>query len=112
LPPVILLVLGIHMDRLDLRPLLRALRAAVLLVSVYGIFLFFYKLLTGSFIEIPYLTVNAGDVGEMEGKSIDRGGIFKLISTYNNGNVYGISMLILLPLYAYLEPRLSRLLTV
>ena len=89
-----------------------AYAVAVLFVSAYGIFLFFYKLGTGSFIEIPYLTVNAGDLGELEGKSIDRGGIFKLISTYNNGNVYGISILILLPLYAHLEKRLSRVLTV
>ena len=112
IPPVMLLVLGIHIDGIELQPLLRTVRTAVLLVAVYGVFLFFYKLGTGSFIEIPYLTVNAGDVGELEGKSIDRGGIFKLISTYNNGNVYGISILILLPLYAHLEKRLSRVLTV
>src|SRR5690606_34127372 len=96
----------------DLDLLLRAVRMAVLLVSAYGIFLFFYKLATDSFIEIPYLTVNAGDVGELEGKSIDRGGVFKLISTYNNGNVYGISLLMLLPLYTFLEKRLSSVLTV
>jgi hypothetical protein len=107
-PVVMVLVLGIHLDQLDLSLLLRAVRIGVLLVAAYGIFLFFYRLSTGSFIEIPYLTVNVGDVGQLEGKHIDRGGIFKLISTYNNGNIYGISMLILLPLYTYLEPRVSR----
>ncbi|HEX6924110.1 MAG TPA: hypothetical protein VF167_01665 [Longimicrobiaceae bacterium] len=112
IPPVMLIVLGMHIDRIDLDLLLRAVRMAVLLVSAYGIFLFFYKLATDSFIEIPYLTVNAGDVGELEGKSIDRGGVFKLISTYNNGNVYGISLLMLLPLYTFLEKRLSSVLTV
>src|SRR5690606_25097688 len=48
---------------------------------------------------------NAGDVGALEGKHIDRGGIFKLISTYNNGNIFGICMVMLLPLYACLERR-------
>lgn len=111
-PLAMVLVIGIHVDRLDLSLLLRAVRWSVLLVSAYGIFLFVYKLGTGSFIEIPYLTVNAGDVGTLEGKHIDRGGIFKLISTYNNGNIFGICMVMLLPLYAYLEPRLSRQLVV
>ena len=53
----------------------------------------------GKFIEIPFLTVNAGDYGTLEStKHINRGGYLKLISTYNNGNVYGVATLILLPL--------------
>lgn len=108
LPAMFLLVLGVYLDRVDLRFLLRLLRFGVLAVAVYGIFLFVYKLMTGSFIEIPYLTVNAGDLGALEDKYIDRGGVFKLISTYNNGNIYGISILMLLPLYAWLEPSVVR----
>ncbi|CAN5315061.1 hypothetical protein BH23GEM4_BH23GEM4_05230 [soil metagenome] len=97
-------LLGIHLDRIDTAFLLRLVRGAIFLVAVYGIFLFAYKLATGRFIEIPLLTVNAGDLGTLETtKNIDRGGIFKLISTYNNGNIYGISILMLLPLYALLE---------
>ncbi|MGI9179334.1 MAG: hypothetical protein ACR2H9_02300 [Longimicrobiaceae bacterium] len=102
-PLMFVLVFGVHLDRLDLSYLFRLVRFGVLAVSVYGIFLFFYKLLTGSFIEIPFLTVNAGDVGELEDKYIDRAGVFKLISTYNNGNIYGICLLILLPLYVWIE---------
>lgn len=101
-PVVMVLVAGPHLDRLDPGLLFRLIRFGVLAVSVYGIFLFFYKLATGSFLEIPYLTVNAGDVGELEDKFIDRGGVFKLISTYNNGNIYGVCILMLLPLYAWL----------
>jgi hypothetical protein len=108
MPAFFLLIAGVHLDRIDLGLLLRAVRFGVLLVAAYGIFLFFYRILVGSFIEIPYLTVNAGDVGTLETKHIDRGDIFKLISTYNNGNLYGISMLLLLPLYAYLEPGVGR----
>ncbi len=50
--------------------------------------------------------VNAADVGLLETtKDINRGGLFKLISTYNNGNVYGAAMLILLPLFDAIETR-------
>lgn len=104
LPVTFVLVLGPYLDHLDLGYLLRLIRFGVGIVATYGIFLFVYKLVTGSFIEIPYLTVNAGDLGELEGKYIDRGGVFKLISTYNNGNIYGISLLMLLPLYTWLQP--------
>jgi len=107
-PPVFLLIFGPVLDCIELGAVLRWVRWGVLLVAAYGIFLFFYKLGTGRFIEIPFLTVNLGDVGELEGKHINRGGIFKLISTYNNGNIYGVSMLILLPLYCWLEPRWTR----
>jgi hypothetical protein len=112
IPLAMVLALGSYLDRLDLAPLFRALRLGILLVAAYGIFLFVYRLQTGHFIEVPYLTVNAGDVGGLEDKYIDRGGIFKLISTYNNGNIYGVSILLLLPLYEWLEPRLGRQLVV
>lgn len=73
---------------------------------VYGIFLFLYKMETGSFIEIPYLTVNVDDVGKMGSKYIERSnGVSKLISTYNNGNIFGVCLLMLLPLYDMLERR-------
>ena len=106
LPLIFVLVLGFYLDGTDIEFVLRLVRIGVLAVAVYGIFLFVFKLQTGRFIEIPFLTVNAGDVGSLEDKFIDRGGIFKLISTYNNGNIYGVSLLILLPLYAWLEPSL------
>lgn len=111
-PWMLVLVLGVHLDRIDPHFLFRLVRWGIFAVAVYGIFLFFYKLKTGTFIEIPYLTVNAGDAGGLEDKYIDRGGIFKLISTYNNGNIYGVSILTLLPLYAWLERSTARQLAV
>jgi hypothetical protein len=101
LPLVFLIILTpqllvINPDRFDIY-----LRRCVSFAAMYGIVLFVYLTITGSFIEIPFLTVNADDVGKLATeKHIDRGnGIFKLISTYNNGNIYGVCILMLLPIY-------------
>jgi len=83
----------------------QALLWAVRFIVVYGIFLFLFRQLTGSWIEIPYLTVNVDDAGQLDDKFINRGGIFKLISTYNNGNIFGVSLAIMAPLYLRLESR-------
>lgn len=94
------LILDEHHHRME-----RALLWAVRFIVVYGIVLFLFKQVTGQWIEIPYLTVNAGDVGELDDKFINRGGIFKLISTYNNGNIFGICMIIMGPLYLHFEKK-------
>jgi hypothetical protein len=104
IPAILVLAFGIYLDQVHLGFIFRLVRFGVFAVAAYGIFLFVYKMVTGEFIEIPYLTVNAGDVGGMEAtKYNNRGGIFKLISTYNNGNIYGVTILTLLPLYSWLE---------
>ena len=82
----------------------KGIRRGVFFIALYGIFLFGYKIVTGSFLEIPFLTVNYHDLHQLgESKCNDRGVFFKLISTYNNGNLYGICVLMLLPLYSVLE---------
>ena len=104
LPWIFLLVFSPFLQFIDGERLSRYLRWAMLLAAIWGIFLFFLHPITGHFIEIPYLTVNAADVGDLETtKHIARGLYFKLISTYNNGNLYGVATLILLPLYRELE---------
>lgn len=79
---------------------------SVRFIAAYGIFLFIYRQVTGQWIEIPYLTVNAGDLGTLDQKHINRGGIFKLISTYNNGNIFGLCACLLAPLYLRLEKKM------
>jgi hypothetical protein len=104
LPWIFLLVYPPFLSFIDGKRLSLYLRWSMLLAAIWGIFLFFFHPLTGHFIEIPYLTVNAADYGEIEAtKHIARGLFMKLISTYNNGNVYGVATLILLPLYRELE---------
>jgi hypothetical protein len=72
---------------------------AVFWVSLYGILLFIFKQLTGTYIEIPYVTVNAADLGTLDDKYNMRGSLSKLISTYNNGNIFGVCMLLLFPIF-------------
>jgi hypothetical protein len=104
LPWLFLLVYAPFLPFIDGERLSRYLRWSMLAAALWGIFLFFLHPLTGHFIEIPLLTVNAADVGELETtKHIARGLFFKLISTYNNGNLYGVATLILLPMYRELE---------
>jgi hypothetical protein len=52
--------------------------------------------------QIPLVTSNVDDEGNLD-KFNDRGGISKLTSTYNNGNIYGVSLLMLMPLYFFVE---------
>lgn len=73
-------------------------------IAIYGIFLFAYKVAVGSFFQVPYLTVNAADAGQLADKPIMRaGGVAKLISTYNNGNIYGACLPMILPVYLLFE---------
>ena len=75
-------------------------------IALYGIFLFIYQVNVGTFFQIPYLTVNAADAGQLAQKPIMRaGGIAKLISTYNNGNIYGPCLGMVLPIYLLFERR-------
>lgn len=113
LPWIFLLVYGPFFPRLDGEQLARWFCSCVFWAAAWGIFLFFLHPVAHHFIEVPYLTVNASDYGELENtKNIARGVFFKLISTYNNGNLYGVATLLLLPLYDRLEPFSMRRLTV
>ena len=113
LPWIFLLVYGPFFPRLDGQQLARIFCFCVFWAAAWGIFLFFLHPVAHRFIEVPYLTVNASDYGELEStKNIGRGFFYKLISTYNNGNLYGVATLLLLPLYTRLEPSGMRRTTV
>jgi hypothetical protein len=106
MPLLFILLYADFLHLVDGQWLERGLRRAMFYAAVFGIFLFILHPITGHLIEIPYLTVNADDYGTLEKtKDIDRGFFLKLISTYNNGNVYGVATLILLPLFDVFEPK-------
>lgn len=97
LPPMLPLVDGVK--------LMRCIRFCILAAALFGILLFFWRPITGSWIQIPYLTVNGSDIGDFAyTKSINRGFFLKLISTYNNGNIYGAATFLLLRLYDLFTP--------
>jgi hypothetical protein len=99
MPLLFLVFLSGTLARIDIDYLEKLIYRAVLIVSVYGIFLFLHKQILGRYIEIPYITVNSGDLGELEGKYNQRGNLFKLISTYNNGNIFGVCIMLLFPVF-------------
>jgi len=112
LPVIFFMIFSEYIRKIPIDLLLNIVRNAVFFLSVYGIFLFFFKIITGKFIGIPLLTTNLGDSFSMSDKCIARGSIFKLISTYNNGNIFGVCMLMILPFYQYAERKTLRRLIV
>lgn len=104
LPFIFLIILGEYIDDLNIDFFYKIFKRSILFVASFGIFIFFYKIFFGKIFEIPLLTINYHEKGLIETiKSSDRGNLFKLISTYNNGNIYGLCLLMFYPLYMLLE---------
>ncbi len=72
---------------------------------IFALIQFLYSNTTREFLGIPYITGNQDDIYEIGEKHNNRGGIFKLVGFYNNGNIYGVCSLLLYPLYKHLENR-------
>ncbi len=105
---IFFLILSEYIQEIDIDLFFKIIKKGIFFLALYGIFLFIYKIITKSFIEIPFLTINYHDLGNIENKHINRGEIFKLISTYNNGNLFGMCLLMLLPLYKVLEKNIYK----
>jgi len=101
LPFLFLIILPPYFSQLSQIYINKVICKAVFIVSLYGIILFIIKNIYKIDIEIPYFTINASDVGEVADKYNQRGNIMKLISTYNNGNIFGVCMLMFFPLFYY-----------
>ncbi|NGX56476.1 MAG: hypothetical protein K1060chlam5_00719 [Candidatus Anoxychlamydiales bacterium] len=105
LPFCFFFIFSKNIVNLDLKYFFTLFKRFIFFISCYGVFLFFYKILTGKFLELIFFTINAQDKGFIDIKHINRGAIFKLISTYNNGNLYGICLIMMLPLYNLIEKK-------
>jgi hypothetical protein len=106
LPIIILLVWRRWYTDDMLLLILRTLRFCVYAAAIYGLFLFFCKLLTGKLLEITFLTISGAQTGLIEDKDNLRGGlVMKLVSTYNNGNIYGAATILLLPIFDCIESK-------
>lgn len=104
LPFAFYISLSDHIDTMNLDKFLLYLKRGILFLACYGIALFVYRIATGEFFEIPFLTSNFNDLGLLDTKcNLRNDTVSKLISTYNNGNIYGLCLLMLLPLYSRAE---------
>lgn len=105
LPFVFLVCFRALSSALAHRRIQRLLVVCIVLVSLFGLIEFTARNFFGSAIEVPYITVNSDDVGHIWEKHNMRTNLMKLVSTYNNGNIFGICMLLLGPLFWALKPR-------
>ncbi|WP_110641555.1 hypothetical protein [Salinicola sp. CPA57] len=83
--------------------LLVCLKNCIRFAVAFGIFLFLLKIATGQYFSIPALTTTFGAETTLEARMNDRGGLYKLFSTYNNGNIYAVCMIMLMPVYTVIE---------
>ena len=108
LPFLFYIYLGHYLSNINQDFVLKTISKAVLIVSAYGILLFVIKFLFKIDVEIPYITINAADLGMATSKFNGRGDLSKLISTYNNGNIFGVSILMLFPVfYSYEKSKIK-----
>jgi hypothetical protein len=82
---------------------LKFLYLCLVLCSTYGVIAFIYTNITGNFIEIRGVNIPFGEYTPLIEKSNDKFGLYKLVSSYNNGNIYGICMLMFYPIFKHLN---------
>jgi len=105
LPLATLVLCGPFLEDIPTHEIARALRWAIRFAVLWGLMNFLLYAMLKIFVEIPYITINAADAGEIYQKNNRRGSLMKLVSTYNNGNIYGVCMIMLWPIYLKIEPK-------
>jgi hypothetical protein len=104
--PVFFYLLSLLYNGQTQATIFRTLILCIRMVAAFGIVSFMNTVLTGDYLNIPYLTTGGGDdTLSVWQRNNQRGELFKLVSTYNNGNIYGLCMAMLTPLYFRLEHR-------
>jgi hypothetical protein len=103
LPGIMLIALCANLEYLTEQQIGGVLKWCMRFVIVWGLMNFVLYILIKHIIEIRYITINAGEVSSVFNKNNRRGALMKLISTYNNGNIFGACMIMLAPIYIYFE---------
>jgi len=103
LPALVLVIYGSFLESIKEQDIGFPIKLAIRFAIAWGIFNFILYILVKRIIEVPYVTVNIGDVGSIFNKNNKRGGLMKLVSSYNNGNVFGVCMILLAPVYMIYE---------
>ena len=85
---------------LGMDQLLRCLRWAMIPVLIFGLASFLSYNATGQVIGIPFVTTTGSDISLVATRHNLRGPIIKMFSTYNNGNILGINLLLWGPVVA------------
>ena len=97
--PLLLFIFGpVFLLKVPPLVLTRYLRWLLGFVSAYGLLAFVLHNYFSITLFVPYLTTGVVQVEDLMTKHNMRGEVSKLISTYNNGNIFGVCLLILLPL--------------
>lgn len=105
MPTAFLLLFSASTRLVEPEIITKLLVIAIRFICIFGLIVFFTKTFSGYSIEIPFITVNIDDIGALESKNNTRGSLYKLISTYNNGNIFGACLGMMLPLYYFIEKR-------
>ncbi|KAA1258798.1 hypothetical protein LF1_13210 [Rubripirellula obstinata] len=85
---------------LGIEGLLRFLKWAMVPVFAFGFVSFLVYNATGTVLGIPFITTTGSDITTVATRHNLRGPVIKMFSTYNNGNILGINLLMWGPLVA------------
>jgi hypothetical protein len=100
IPPLALLSGGYILRQVSRERVYHLMFWALVIVIVFGFINFIGLNVFKKMIGIPFLTFTGSEF-DVSTKFIDRGNAIKLISTYNNGNIFGVNLLIWCNLVLY-----------
>ena len=109
-PPLVLLSAGYVLSHTSRANVFRLMLWALVIIIVFGVINFVFLNVFKQMIGIPFLTFTGKDF-DISTKYIDRGGVIKLISTYNNGNIFGVNVVMWSGLVLYGSPKSRRLIS-
>jgi hypothetical protein len=104
MPLLLYVTLDSRLSAEEVETILRYVAVGFVYVAVLGMAMFAVAAITQSPPDIPFITTGgASDLSSLD-RNNARGAFFKLTSTFNNGNIYGICALMVLPLVAQFQP--------